>query len=230
MFASTRAFLFDFDGTLIHQTIDFARMRADALAVAAHYGVDTEPLARLYVLEMIARVQEELASSAPDRATTFLADANQAVLDVELVAAEAASPFPGAAEALGELIARGYRVAIVTRNARQVVERVLARHPIPHDLLFTRDDVPFVKPDPRHLQAALDVFGLRGAQAVMVGDHPMDVLVGKRALARTVGVLPPEAPPDYFAEAHPDLVVTHVGEILEYLGSSPRHSGIGGPG
>jgi phosphoglycolate phosphatase len=108
-------------------------------------------------------------------------------------------------------------VGIVTRNCRLAVEQILARTPLWHDVLLTRDDVPHVKPDPRHLQTALDRLGVAGVQAVMCGDHPMDVLAGKRVGARTVGVLQAGVDASYFAEVPPDLVVLGVPEVLAYL-------------
>ena len=222
MFEDARAFLFDFDGTLVQQRVDFARMREDVLRIVANYGFAVEPLRAMYVLELIAHVEAELARRDGERSRAFALEARRAVTEVELEAAEGAWAFPGVAEMLQELRARGFGVGIVTRNCRAAVERVLARNPLPYDVLLTRDDVIQVKPDPRHLLAAARALGTSGPQVVMCGDHPMDILAGQRIGAHTVGVLPPGAARDYFAEVHPDLVLAHVTELLSWCPEAPR--------
>lgn len=222
MFERARAFLFDFDGTLIQQRIDFARMREVVLRIVANYGLAIEPLRGMYVLELIAHVEAELAQRDGERSRAFVLEAQRAVTDIELEAAESAFAFPGVAEMLGALRKRGFGVGIVTRNCRAAVERVLARNPLPYDVFLTRDDVPQVKPDPRHLLAAARALGVLGVQTVMCGDHPMDIVAGQRIGAYTVGVLPPGAASDYFAQVCPDLVITQVSELLSWCPSAPR--------
>ena len=220
MFDSVAAILFDFDGTLIQQSIDFDFMRRVVLDIAGGYGVATEPLVTMHVLELIDRATDELMRTDGHRGRAFFQEAHRAVLDIELAAAEDARAFPGVPEMLRHLRRNGFRVGIVTRNCRAAVERVLGRHPMDHDALFARDDVEHLKPDPRHLLAALEVLGVAGEQALMCGDHPMDVLAGRRIGARTVGVLPPGLTSERFAQAVPDLILTQVTDLVSYLGTA----------
>ncbi len=217
MFARARAFLFDFDGTLIQQRIDFGLMRRAVMEVLGQHGADTAPLAGMHILEAVERATAQIAPADPARARAAAEASHRAITAIELEAAETATAFPGVPELLQHLRASGWGVAIVTRNCRVAVERVLARTPLPHDVLLTRDDVLHVKPDPRHLLAALERLGVAPEEAVMCGDHPMDVLAGKRIGARTVGVLPDGAGADYFAQARPDLVIARVTDLRAYL-------------
>jgi len=211
------AILFDFDGTLIQQSIDFDFMRRVVLDIAGGYGVATEPLVTMSVLELIDRATDELMRTDGHRGRALFEEAHRAVLGIELAAAERAGAFPGVPEMLRHLRGHGFRVGIVTRNCRAAVERVLERHPMDYDALLTRDDVEHVKPDPRHLLAALEVLGVAGEQAVMCGDHPMDVLAGRRIGAKTVGVLPPGLTSERFAQAVPDLILDRVTDLVLYL-------------
>lgn len=221
MFDDIRAILFDLDGTLIEQRVDFARMRRDVCTIVERFGVDSARWDGMYVLEMAEQVRSDLAARDARACASFTEDVRLAIESVELEAAEGASPFPGVPEMLLDLRARALKVGIVTRNCRRAVERVLHRHPLVCDVLLTRDEARAVKPDPRHLLQALQSLQVPAFQAVMCGDHPSDILAGRRAGTRTVGVLPASAEADYFCIAAPDLVVAHVTELLTRL-SAPR--------
>ena len=227
------ACLFDFDGTLVVPSIDFDQMRLSVLELVREFGVDPLPLAGMHVLEMIEHVTTRLPDGGRQRASDFCRRAHRSVLDIELEAAESAEPYPGAPEMLVELSRRGFKVAIVTRNCRAAVERIMERVPMHCDVLLTRDDVSHVKPDPRHLYAALEVIdgspdrtnldGSQGAQvgtaqnAMMCGDHPMDIVAGKRIGAHTVGVLRPGVSTSYFDDVMPDLILDDISHLLDLL-------------
>ena len=217
MFENVRACLFDFDGTLIRPSIDFDSMRRVILDLARRHGATAQPFATMPVLEIIGYVTEELSDRDPRQGQEFHGEAHRVVIAIELEAAEGVRAYPGVAEALGQLGAWGFGVAIITRNCRTAVERVLARIAIHHDVLLTRDDVDRVKPDPGHLLAALSVLGVPGHEALMCGDHPMDVVAGRRIDASTVAVLAPGSPRDRVDGLEPDLVVSSVTEILDHV-------------
>lgn len=217
MFDGVRAFLFDFDGTLVRPSIAFALMHESVRAVAHRFGMEGEPYGRIHTLELIERVGEELGCQDPNEASAFLEAAHRVVTDIEVEAADRVEAYPGVSEMLQELGARGFGVGIVTRNCRAAVEHILPRIPLHHDVFLTRDDVSYVKPDPRHLLAALEVLSTSPQQTVMCGDHPMDVVAGRRVGAHTVGVLRPGMKPEYFFDVRPDLVLPRVTDLLAYV-------------
>lgn len=216
MILDVDVFLFDFDGTLIEPSIDFDRMYREALDIVRDFGAYDDSLEQLHILEIVehagARLQEDHGTRQE-----FLKRVHRAILDVELEAAECAEVYPGVPEMLEELADRGFGVAIVTRNSRAAVMRILERETLEYDVLLTRDDVEHVKPDPRHLLRALEHFAETERRAVMCGDHPMDVMAGKHIGALTVGILPPDASEERFAGVEPDLVVCRPPEILQYM-------------
>jgi len=206
--------LFDFDGTLVETGLDFARMRRQVLALAARYGVD--PPGGMYILEAIAQTQRQLMGGCPQAVETFVQAAERILTDIELEGVARARPLPGVEETLRELRDQGARIGIVTRNCRPAVERILARFPLPHDVLLTRNDVERVKPDPAHLLEAACRLGSRPGWTLMVGDHPMDILAGRKAGMHTIAVTTTRRRSD-FADVSPDLMLEGVSEILDHV-------------
>ena len=82
------------------------------------------------------------------------------------------------------------------------------------DVLLCREDVVRTKPSPDQLVSALRMLDAAPDRSVMVGDHIMDIVAGKSAGMRTVGVLTPGRAPDFFAKAAPDAVANDLYEIL----------------
>jgi phosphoglycolate phosphatase-like HAD superfamily hydrolase len=89
--ADVQAALFDFDGTLVSGTIDFAAMRRAILALIAGYGVDPAPLAPLPSLEAVARAK---AALSPEAAAELDRRADGVLREIELEAAGRTLPLP----------------------------------------------------------------------------------------------------------------------------------------
>jgi phosphoglycolate phosphatase len=225
-----RAVLFDFDGTLVLESIDFARMRADVLDLAARFGVEDADLARLPALEIVASVTRRL-EAFDGQATSYLREAARAIEAVELAAARDATPHAGVPEALQTLAARGLAIGIVTRNCRRVVSELLVRYPLAHHALLTRDDVAHVKPDPRHLHDAAQRLNVAIESCVMCGDHPMDIAAGRAARAFTAAVVYDGAAMgrDRFVGPYaPDVVVDSVPELVARVSDRTPYADNGG--
>jgi phosphoglycolate phosphatase len=206
------AVLFDFDGTLVESPIDFLRMRQDLLQLTREAGLDPAEIPHRDLLGIVAWATER--APEPER---FAATAEAALMAVELECSHQAEEIAGASELLQWLDQEGIRVGIVTRNCRAVVERVLERIPLVHAVLLTRSDVTRVKPDPDHLLRALSHLGAAASEAVMVGDHWMDVQAGKAAGMATVGILAPGRPADSFEKEPPDLLIRELRELIAWI-------------
>jgi HAD superfamily hydrolase (TIGR01509 family) len=117
---------------------------------------------------------------------------------------------------LAALRGHGHQVGIVTRNCRVAVAEALRRVPLPHDALLTRNDVAHAKPHPEHLERMLEALRADPSDAVMVGDHWMDVQAGRRAGMLTVGILDAHGP-ERFEKMAPDLLLRSVSEISHHM-------------
>jgi phosphoglycolate phosphatase len=211
-FQDIRAVLFDLDGTLIHSQIDFDRMRAMVADMAQSCGIQREQFKSKDVLGML----EEACLLAKD--PKLLRDkVNAELIAIELEATASAVEAEEATSVIQWLRETGIKIGIVTRNSPQAVDRMLTQIPLPYDVLLTRVDTPRVKPDPLHLHLALERLQVAPAMSVMVGDHLMDVQGGKAAGMRTLGILTPERPRDFFDAVQPDGVILHLNELRSWI-------------
>jgi phosphoglycolate phosphatase len=85
------------------------------------------------------------------------------------------------------------------------------------DAVVTRDDTVRVKPHPDHIRAVLRILNEEPARSAMVGDHPMDVVVGKEVGALSVGVLTGYSGIADLKSAGADLILERVSDITACL-------------
>jgi HAD superfamily hydrolase (TIGR01509 family) len=154
--------VFDLDGTLVVEELDFEAMRRE---------IGLPP--RTPLLEAVERM------TGPRRA------AAEAVLRRhEEVAARGARLNPGVAAFLAWLDGHGVRRAVLSRNMRSAVATALARCGLSFDTVVAREDAPY-KPSPQGLWRICAAWGLAPAEVLMVGDYLYDLQAGRAAGTRT---------------------------------------------
>ncbi len=174
-----RCVIFDLDNTIVDSDLDFAAIRAEV-------GTE-EP-----ILEYRAA-----AGEAEQRRVDEILDRH------ERRAAETCGLCDGAVELLSFLRSRGIRTALLTRNSRQSVNTVLARHQLQFDFIVSREDSA-PKPSPEPIFLICKRFGVQPGEALMIGDYLYDIQTGQAAGARTILVQGPHrhsfvAQPDHEA-------------------------------
>jgi len=211
------AIVFDFDGTLAPTNIDFAEMRRRILQHLRTWGLYQPGVEDgKYVLEIIAWGREQL-SDQPANLARYCREAADILRQVELPCCQQAQPFAGVSETLDQLRAAGIKIGIITRNSRAGVGAVLDRHPLPYDVLLTRDDLAEVKPHPEHLQQALELLGVPSSRALMVGDHASDIQCGQAAGVLTCGVLTSKTTLEEFHRLGADMAFSDVPSLVAFI-------------
>ena len=202
------AVLFDFDGTLA-PNLDLPGMRKAVVAFTLECGVPPAVFDGQYIVEIIdvstAWLREQSVPSVP--AAEYSARAHGIVAGLELDAASRTRPFEGVRSLLLRLADSGVRTGVVTRNCRQAVMETFPDILEHVDAVHARGDVDYLKPDPRHLQAALSALGCDSARAMMVGDGALDMQVGKVLGMYCVGVLSGSSDKDRLTAAGADRVL-----------------------
>lgn len=186
-----RAVLFDMDGTIWHNPVDWAEVRR-------RVGLAPGPFPIAHHLKGLPPEERE---------------AKEGILrDAEAEGVRRGRLLPGAEELISWLKGKGVRTALVTNNSRESLESVLSRHPLPFDHAFSREEIP-LKPDPRAFLIPLVRMGIPPSQACVVGDSHMDLLAAVRAGVREVVLVAPRA---WMRDFFPDGVEFHeVGNLSE---------------
>jgi HAD superfamily hydrolase (TIGR01509 family) len=189
-----RGVVFDMDGTLVHQALDFEAIRRE---IGLPPGT---PL--LEALEQLPPPKRAAAWDALDRH--------------EQAAAGAAEVLPGVREFLDWLGERRVRRAVLTRNSRASAEAVLSRCGLADlfDPVVSRDDAPY-KPQPEGVWRICAAWGLAPSEVLVVGDYVYDLRAGRRAGALTALITHGR---DWPFAGEADLVFTDFAEGMEKLG------------
>ncbi len=100
-------------------------------------------------------------------------------------------PLEGVNDILEVLHSRGYDLAIVTNAGDKTVNRVKRHIEFINnfDVIITRNKVKKIKPYPESLLLACMELGKDPSMCAMIGDFPQDIIAGKAAGTKTVGIL-----------------------------------------
>ncbi|MFC3077591.1 phosphoglycolate phosphatase [Phenylobacterium terrae] len=128
--------------------------------------------------------------------------------------ADESRPFPGVVEALEQVRAAGAKTVVCTNKRTDLSRALLDALDLTglFDAIVGADAVPAIKPDPRHLIAAVEEAGGQVARALMVGDAATDAGAARAAGAPLVLVSfgYTEIPA---AELAPDALIDHFDEL-----------------
>ncbi len=206
---STRAVIFDWDGTLLNSfRADTRAYRAmfHALEInfsdrqlARHYSPDWY---RVYRAARIPRKQWDLADS----------------LWAAAYRKEKPRLLPGARAVLKKL-SRSFALGLVTSGDRKRVLRQLRQFGF-QDLFpacICSEDAPRRKPHPAPLRAAMRYMRMSAVDCVYVGDTPEDMEMARRAGVRSVGVIGPFPSSAKLKAAHPGILLASITDLPEVL-------------
>lgn len=213
--------LFDLDGTLVDSVPDLA-LAIDRMLTA----LELEPAG-------VARVRDWVGNGAP----TLVRRALHGQLDIagatlpegrfeqayelflqfygESISALSVL-YPGVLECLNGLQARGIRMGVATNKPMRFTGDMLQGLAIDgyFDVVIGGDSLPSCKPDPAMLFSAIEQCGATPATTLMVGDSSNDVLAGRAAGCKVVGVPYGYNHGEPIEASAPDLIVARLDALL----------------
>lgn len=173
------ALIFDFDGTLIDSAPDLQAAANRMLAPLGRREVGLKEV-QMMIGDGVPKLVERCFAATGDvpPEDEYQAHVEKFITDYEPRSSELTEPYPGAVAALKRLKDRGIPMAICTNKVYGATMQILRGLNMADyfDVVIGGDTLPGIKkPDPRHLEAALEKMGVDKAHAAMVGDNQNDV-------------------------------------------------------
>ena len=183
---ATRAVLFDLDGTLADTAADLGAAVNRLRAARGLPGLSPGEV-RAYAssgARGLLRVGLGMSPADPDYESVrdaFLAHyAARVCVETRL--------FPGIAELLAALAARGIKWGIVTNKVARFTEPIVAALGVSPDCVVSGDTTPHAKPHPAPLLHAAEGLGLAPRECCYLGDDLRDVQAAHAAGMRAIAV------------------------------------------
>lgn len=177
--------IFDFDGTLIDSAPDLQAAANRMLPPLGRREVGVKEVQMMIgdgVPKLVERCFEATGDIPPE--AEFQAHVAAFIKDYEPRSAELTCAYDGAFDVLDSLKARGIKLSICTNKPYGATISILNTLKLaPYfDVVIGGDTLPGIKkPDPRHLQAALEQMGADTQSCAMVGDNHNDVMAAHGA-------------------------------------------------
>ncbi|NEB81965.1 HAD family hydrolase [Streptomyces sp. SID14478] len=215
---TTRAAVFDVDGTLVDTNYLHAVCWWESLRQAGHQ-VPMQDIHRGIGLGS-ADLLEHLLGDDRDQSQDDDLSAGHKVLYATWH--QRLAPFDRASELLKHLHSEGWKVVLATSASGP--ELAALRKAIDADdaieATASADDVDSGKPHPEPVQHALDLVGARAEDSVFVGDSVWDMQAARRAGVTPLAVLSGGISHSELQDAGAVEVYASTGELLDALGSS----------
>ncbi len=208
---STRAVLFDLDGTLI-DSIELILCSFEH-TLEAHGKPAWTRAKWLSTLGTPLEVQFATLAEGPEEVEALVATYrawNLAHHD------QFVRPYAGIAELLNSLVERGIRLGVVTSKRRDAAERGLeiAGFGVDFEVLIAIDDVQRPKPHAEPVLRAVKRLGLSVEECWYVGDATHDIASGRSAGVRTAAVTWGAGSLADLSDARPDRCVDEPSSLL----------------
>lgn len=208
--------IFDFDGTLGDTTgIILTTMAATFKAMGR------QPLSEAQYRSVIGLPLEKCFSSLiplDEEGEAKYAAAYRRKFD-ELDRKGMVTLYPGVLETLVRLKDSGVRLAIASSRHRHTLDRYVAELGLAPliEMTIGADDVTKAKPDPEPVNRILRKLEVPAGEAVMVGDAPYDILMGRAAGCRTVAVTYGNGTADDLRAAGADFLADSFYDIIQMV-------------
>jgi phosphoglycolate phosphatase len=207
--------IFDLDGTLVDSKRDIA---AAQHWVLGQMGIHTYKPEELYpligkpLMETFAKLlPPHLHDRIPEAAELYKSHYPPRALETTTL-------FPGVAETLETLRARGIRLATATTKLSPGTRRVLVHFNIAQHFAQIQgsDNIPF-KPDPFIINKILEEQSWDRSETLMVGDTDNDIVAGQRAGIATCGVTYGSLTKELMEQLNPDFIIHSLPELLLHV-------------
>ena len=188
-----KAIIFDLDGTQIPFKLNVNNCRAKILDYLIAQGFPKSLFSmKESIFEILVKTKKRHKDQEnKNKKFTKIEEKIFSIVEsFELEAAKASEIFPGTIIALQTLREMKLKIGLCTISGEKAVDYILSRFKIqPYfDAVIPRESVSLIKPNPIHLEAALNALEVKSHEALMVGDSISDVKAALQLKVITVGI------------------------------------------
>ncbi|MBP5383281.1 MAG: HAD family hydrolase [Bacteroidales bacterium] len=129
------------------------------------------------------------------------------------------SLFPGVLETMERLYREGYRLSVASSRGRASLRSLLSDLGLGAYVCYSlgKEDVFPAKPEPEPVLKTLRDLGFSAGEALVVGDMPVDILMGRRAGVLTCGVSYGNSSREALLEAGADYIIDDFPSLINIL-------------
>lgn len=210
--------IFDFDGTLCDTRAPIIAAKQEAMRIHGLPVLDEAACASTIgytAKEGFFRLYPALSEEVADACV-----ATYRRLFEEKKAEMPPTLFSGVAETLEKLLAKGIVVTIATARNQVSCHEMLEGLGIKKyfSYILCGESTQKLKPHPDAVLKTMADLGFAPEETLVIGDMPMDILMGKGAEAYACGVTYGNADRETLLEAGADVVIDAIGELIPLLG------------
>ena len=209
--------IFDFDGTLADTHELIVKTNQEAMKAMNYPVRDEEAIRKTIGLPLEAGIRT-LFPELKDEVVPAWCTMYRKVFDV-LKTQIVPILFPEVKETLEWLHGKGYVLTVASSRHSSSLNAFLRDMGIAECFQYVlgADNVAKAKPDPEPVLQTLRDLGYKAAEALVVGDMPVDILMGARAGAGTVGVTYGNSNRPELTQAGANYVLDHFSELKGVL-------------
>ena len=207
--------ILDFDGTLGDTRANIVMTMKETLRRLGYPARDEDAIAATIGLPLEKGFEQLLPGIGPDE-VALCARTYREIFDInrKLLVPKA---FPHVRETLAALKEAGYVLTIASSRSSKSLHEFLRDLGIAPYVSYVlgADTVTRAKPHPEPVLRTMADLGFTAGETLVVGDMPVDILMGKGAGARTCGVTYGNASREELAAAGADLLIDDFSALAE---------------
>ena len=213
-----KVIILDLEGTILEMDADWELMRDkihDYFSQNYNIKMHFKP-----VLEKVNKAIEIISNKYPDSDLNKIKeDINNIIEQTHIDAAKNSRLFDNVIVLIEKLRNHGYKLTAFTRSGKKSTKILLSRNGLNDvfQMILTREDVMEPKPSPEGIEKIIEHYNYEPDKFLIIGDHPYDIMAGKKAKIYTIGVLSGIGTEDDLKKAGADYILEKITDIIKYI-------------
>ena len=208
--------IFDLEGTIVENKINFLEMKKEILEILKEkYSIKLpESFLKNRVVEILDFVKGKLKNK--DDFSKLFNDISKIADKYEYIAAKSTRLKENVNDVLYELKRRKIKLALLTNDGKKATEYIIKKLGLDSffDIIITRDDMKALKPDPIGIEIIIKKLNTEKDKCIIVGDSKIDIEAANKAGIRAIGILGGFSKRDELERSSPFAIINSLRDLL----------------